>query len=160
MEQIVKEFGGFFIDGIVLVLLLILVFTGLRDENGNVGAFGIVGANLEIENMNYSVYTDFSETYKMESEKNAPQIKYSGSNLKAGVNKMSDHIKAVDYEGKALIVRVISIKSPDGREIIDSYNQDTTEISLNFVGVYGFTVVVSDDINQSLKATIQIPVNK
>ena len=48
MKQVITAYGHFLLEGIVLVLLLVLLFCGIRDEEGNVGVFHMAGAGFPL----------------------------------------------------------------------------------------------------------------
>lgn len=160
MIEIMKEYGEYILEAFVVICIALILRTGFSDENRNQGVFQMIGAYMPIENKDYEAYTDFQNVYKEESNKPAPEIEYFGSYLKMGVNKISDCIKATDYGGRELQIKVDSIKAPDGTELLDTYNPNTTEIDLTRPGIYVVTVSALDDINRSVQCTIQIPVNK
>ena len=160
MKQVITAYGHFLLEGIVLVLLLVLVFCGIRDEEGNVGVFNMTGARLSIEHTDYQGFTDFRGTYVSEAAKTEPEISYIEGNLQTGRVCFANCIKAVDYAGNTLSFWVDSVKAPDGREIVDSYNADTKEIYLEQAGVYEVTVSVCDSGNRTLDGIIHIPVNR
>ena len=160
MEQIVKQYGIFILEGMVYVLLLGLFFTGMKDKNGNIGFFNLVGSNLEIEKVNYEDYKEFRGLFCEESKKTAPLIKYIGKNLKTGINKIDDNISASNYSGAMLPIHVISIKNPLGEELIGTYQKDTSQVYFELSGIYTIVVSARDDGNRYSEAMIRFPVNK
>lgn len=159
MEQVIKAYGRFLVEGIVLVALLVILFTGINDEDGNKGVLAVAGAKLEVESVNYNQYTDFIGTYQNECGKAAPVISFIGTHLYSGTCIIPDFIKATDCAGAELQIKVSSIKDEGGVELIDLYNQDTGEIS--FVpGIYTVEVSAKDANNKLTRCTIQIPVSK
>lgn len=160
MEQVIREYGGFLLSGTAVVFLIIILFTGIEDDAGNKGALAIIGAQIEIENTDYHSYTDFQNAYQTESSKTAPEIVYQGGHLTTGTVKITDYIKAEDYAGRLLQIRILSIVNPADTEITDVYNPDTEEITLTESGIYTVTVSALDDINRLSKCVIKIPVNK
>ncbi len=160
MEQIIREYGAFLLSGIAVMLLMGILFNSIEDADGNKGIFAMTGAKLETVDNDYNSYTDFKNTYQIESAKPVPAINYNGGHLWAGTIKLTDYIKAEDYAGRTLPVKVLGILNPDGIELLDIYNTDTAEIYLEKAGIYTVTVTVVDDINKSSKCMIQIPVNK
>lgn len=160
MREVVEHYGRFILDGMVVIALIAIIFINLTDSEGNKGIFAITGAQLAISDQNYHTYTDFKGTYKIESEKTAPTIYFECDRLEVGVHALSNYIKAVDYVGNNLAIKVISIKAPDGTEVIGEYNHLTTEINMVQSGVYTVTVSVLNDSNRTTNATIQIPMNR
>lgn len=160
MKQVVTAYGRFLLEGMVFVLLVTMVFTGIEDNEGNKGVLAMIGSQLELENTDYHAYTDFRETYQTESKKAAPVIIYSGRHLKIGKSKLTDYISAVDYAGNEIHITIKEIKDSNGLELIDSYNIATSEMIFKESGIYTVTVCATDDICQSSECRIQIPVNR
>ena len=160
MRLVIEHYGKFMLESIVVTALMILIFTGVTDAKGNRGIFTVTGEHISVENIDYHTYTDFKGTYKSESEKDAPKISFSSGRLSLGVHCLSSYIKAVDYGGNLLSITVLSIKAPDGSEVVDTYNQNTTEITFSQEGVYVLTIMAQDEGNRLTKTMIQIPVNR
>lgn len=158
MKQVIKAYGKFLLEGIVLVALLGII-TVISDSAGNTGVFAIAGAKLEIDSVDYDRYNDFKGTYQDESHKAAPQISVVGTHLYNGVCNIPTFVKAVDYTGAELPVKVSSIKDTGGTEQIGDYNQDTGEISL-IPGIYMVEVSAKDANNRQTSCILQIPVSK
>ena len=131
----------------------------MRDEEGNVGVFYMAGSRLSIEQTDYQGFTDFRGTYRSEAAKSKPQISYVAGNLSSGTVCLTDCIRVLDYAGNELSFWVDSIKAPDGREIVDSYDPVTKEIYLGQAGIYKMTVSVCDRGNRTVDGVIYIPVN-
>lgn len=159
MKLVIEQYGKFILEAIVIIALMSIIFSSLTDNEGNKGIFAVTGAQIKIDGVDYSAYTDFRGVYKMESEKEKPKISFESGRLTIGTYALSNYIKAVDYAGNTLRLKVISIKAPDGREIVESYNQNTTEVSLLQAGVYTVTLLAVDDGNNTTKTIIQIPIN-
>ena len=160
MKQVITAYGHFLLEGIVLMLLLVLLFCGIRDGEGNVGVFRIAGAGLSIEHTDYQTFEDFRGTYRTEAAKTNPEISYVAGNLSSGTVCLTDCIRAVDYAGNELSFWVDSVKAPDGRELADSYNADKKEIYLGQAGVYEMALSVCDSGNRTVNGVIYIPVNQ
>ncbi len=158
MEQVIKEYGQFLLSGITVVLVMLLLFTGLEDTQGNIGAFKMFGETIETIDINHDTYTDFKEIYWIESKKPFPVITYISGHLKTGAIKLEEHIKAVDYAGRELEIKITAIEGPDGKEKIGEYNDVTTEIVISNPGIYTVNVNAVDDGNRSSQCIIRIPV--
>lgn len=159
MEQIIKEYGQAILEGLVVVLLIIWMSAGVEDTAGNKGLLAIIGANLTTTESNYENYSDFRTTYQSEGSKAVPTITYEGTAVSAGMIKLADYIKARDYAGNELPIRVISIKTESGQELIEAYNQDTSEIMLDLPGNYKIEVSAKDAGYRKVTCVIQIPVS-
>lgn len=160
MQEVIEHYGKFILDAMVLLLLMMLIFLEIEDESGNKGILAIIGAQINNESVNYSLYTDFKETYKKESERTAPSISCEGVSLKVGEYKLSDYIKAEDYSGQSLAVKLVSITNPDGEDVMDIYRPDTTEIFFSQAGIYTIRVSARDDGNRVTEASFEILVNE
>lgn len=160
MPEVMKEYGEYILEAFIVICLAFVLVSASSDDAGNRGIFFVIGSKMPVKSEDYHAYTDFRETYQGECNKLEPKIWCLGNYLKAGMQKMSDYFWAIDYSGRELPVKIESIKGPDGAELIDTYNPDTTEIDLAEPGVYVFVVSALDDINRSARRSIQIPVNK
>lgn len=147
-------------EGIVLVLLVTFVFTGIEDGYGNKGIFAIAGAGIDTESQRHDTYQDFSKIFKEESKKAAPQIYYKGGSLYTGTNRFSDCIGSADYTGQEIPFQVTEILSPSGADLLADYHPDTTEIHLSDAGVYTVCIRSIDDGKRVTQCRIKIPVNK
>lgn len=160
MEQIFKVYGQFFLEAVVVVLLAQLIFTELSDGTGEQGIFNIVAARAHMEDIQYETYTDL-QVYRKEAVKTAPEIIGTITReLRVGTNRISDFVKATDYAGRELPVKVMSIINPAGDEILSRYQADSMEILLDVPGMYTLLVATVDDGNRVSTANIRIPVNK
>lgn len=159
MEQIVKTYGKMLLESVAVVLLIFFLFSSIQDEEGNKGIFKIVGAQLGTESTDYNTYTDF-DTYMVESEKVYPEITFAaGSTIYRGTFSVSSYIKAVDYAGNEISLKVRSIINPRGNELIHTFNADTMEISFPMPGIYIMEVSATDREARKTVCTIRIPVN-
>lgn len=159
MKLVIDTYGEFFWDGMVLVLLFILLWYGVTDDDGNHGIFAMAGEMLTSESRDYREYCDFSEGYLVESKKPAPQITYSGMALQTGLNRLSDCIKAYDDAGNELTVKIMSIIDMNGTDWIAFYSEDTTEIRFDSQGIYMVKVAAVSANKKRTICTIRIPVN-
>ena len=160
MKLVIEHYEKFILEGMVAVALMVLIFTGLTDGAGNKGIFAVTGAQIQVDAVDYPSYGDFKDTYKAESESINPKISSECPRLVAGTHTLSSYIKAEDNTGQALDIKISSIKSPEGVELIDAYNQDTTEIVLSEPGLYVVTVSAVDGCNRMTKRAVHLPVNK
>lgn len=159
MRLVIEHYGKFVLEGIVVTALLVLIFTDLTDAIDKKGILAVTGEHISIDSMNYHAYTDFKESYKTECEKEAPKISFTSGRLFLGKHILSNYIQAKDNEGKNLKINVLSIKAPDGVEVIDSYHHDTTEIIFSQTGIYILTISALDEGNRLTMTKIQVPVN-
>lgn len=159
MVQVIRQYGKALLEGMILVILLMLLLVGIRDDAGNQGVPHIVGARLPTGGINYESYSDFDACHT-ESGKQKPTVEYIGGNLTAGVIKLSDHIHATDYAGRDLQIKIMEIRSPDGSDITGAYSPDTAEISLDVPGIYSVKLRAIDDGGRKTVCTMNIVVNQ
>lgn len=156
MKQIIDIYGRFLLDVAIVVLLVVLLFSQVQDENGNQGVIQIIGARIDTTDIDYAGYTDF-DTYVLDSVKEAPVITYTGSNaIRVGTRRLSDYIKAADYAGSELLIHIISVTSSAGVELACSVD---TDVEFAQAGIYTVRVKAVDGINKKTVSEIQIPVN-
>lgn len=160
MREVFEQYGKCILEGVVCITLMGMIFTGVTDGHGNKGLYAIIGSQIDAKGVDYKVYTDLRETYRVESEKEPPRIFFEGSRLEVGEHILSNYIKAVDYEGKELSIKVQSILDPDGVEQIDVYHSETGKIHLSEAGVYVVRVLAFDEGNRSTEVSISIPINQ
>lgn len=159
MKQVIEQYGKFILSSIIVFAVLYVIFEGLMDNEGNRGIFAVIGAQIKVDNVNYNTYVDFQNVYKAESEKEAPQIRFENIRLITGIHALSNYIKAVDYAGNPLAIKVLSVCAPDGTNLLASYNNNTTEFLMSQVGIYTAKVLAVDDGNRTTEVMIQIPIN-
>lgn len=160
MEQVLKTYGKFLLEGLAVVLLAALVFTGITDGDGNRGAFQIIGARIDTDSMDYNAYQDF-DRYSAEGRKAAPEITESIFVLPevGDMICLNDYISAVDHAGNGLAIRVKSITGPDGSDLTGSLDRNSLLIQINQPGTYTVQVTAVDDGARRSTRMIKIPVN-
>lgn len=156
MEQVIRFYGKFMIEGIVLFLMIIILFNGIGVEEG---ILVFAGKNVKIDSIDYNQYNDFKGTYQGECKKKVPEIFFVGTHLQSGNCIITDFIKAKDFTGTELQIKVISIKDAGGIELMSEYEQETGKIFLK-PGIYTVEVSAVDEKNKCMKCRIQIPVSK
>lgn len=160
MREVFEYYGRFLLEGIGLAALLSMIWGGMKYESGNQGLCAIVGAQIEMEMVDYRSYTDFKTVYKRESEKAPPHIYFEGEGLEIGSHVLFNYIKALDSEGQNIGVVINSIKGPNEVELIEGYNPYTGEITFSKPGVYVISVYAKDRSNKRTEAIIKIPMNQ
>lgn len=160
MELVIKTYGKFLAEGIVVVLLLGLLFWQLDDGNGNRGILHIMGAHFEAEQTDMGEYVDF-QSYQSEGKRSAPVISYNASNaLYTGTYSIAEYITAVDDAGAALAVRLLGMWDPFGAEVDVTGQNGNGEMVLEYPGIYTIKVAAADAGNKRTVCLIQIPVNR
>lgn len=173
MEQVAKHYGGFILTGIVFVLMLILIFSGVQDGEGNQGIRNIIAAHMDTEGTDYGAYTDF-ENYTHESMKAFPQIHYQdGGYLPVGTVSFLDNVEVTDYAGRTLdyagtsvdenqrisgYVKYIRLEDEWGNNLTANINTATGEIIFPQMGIYKVTLQAQDDGCRKSTAVIEIAV--
>lgn len=173
MEHIAKHYGGFILAGIVFVLMLILVFSGIQDGEGNQGIRNIIAAHMDTEGTDYGAYTDF-EIYEKESTNAFPQIHYQDVGaLPVGTVAFLDNVEVTDYAGRSLAyagesvdenerdsgyIKYIRLEDEEGNDLTSDINMDTGEITFPQMGIYKVTLQAQDDGYRKSTAVIKIPV--
>lgn len=109
MKEIIRQYGGFFVEAIVLVSLCFFLFINITDNNGNKGVFAIIGSNIPTVNVDYGTYSDFT-SFKSEAAKTAPDIEYKRTDQMYTIsNLLSDYIGTTTYSGNAAHIKVLSL---------------------------------------------------
>lgn len=157
MEQIVKTYGKTILEASALILLVVILFTQVKDDKGNRGILQIIGANIVSLDNNYREYTDF-EVFETDATRAKPVITYEGSNdIHVGDIFCIDDIQAVSSFGTSLPVKVIRITNQDGVEIAFDEN---VPMVFDVEGIYTVTVSVVDEIKKETVNEIKILVNQ
>lgn len=158
MELIVKIYGKVLLESVVLALFLMLLLTGVRDEEGNVGVFHMLGAACKKEQaISGSDFTNWVE----ESKRGMPQIFYKKEGgLHTGSYDVAELVGAVDCEGTALPLRILGVCNPQGMPEVNAYDADTAQISFDMLGIYTLQIGVTDVWNHTSVCKIRIPVNQ
>ena len=158
MKEIMKEHGGLFLTAAVTICVLTIIFSTVTDSEGNRGIVKIIAAHMDTEGINYEAYTDYG-AYQTEMAKDAPVIEYheNGSFIPGTVN-IADYVKAHDYNGQELAVKLLKFCDSDGNELTDQMDQASGTITFQAAGIYSFTVKAMDSGNRKTTAVIRVPV--
>ena len=155
MEKVIREYGGFLLSGFVLVTLFYLIFSGIRDDEGNQGALNMVGAQIQTEDADYEAYTDFDATVA-DAAKDKPTITCAGNNIHTGYVVFPEYVQATSSMGNVLPLQIISVIDPKGNELLCDENGGA---DCTTAGIYTITVTAVDSINKRTVNCIKIPVN-
>lgn len=158
MELIIKTYGKVLLESVVLALFLLLLMSGVRDEEGNIGVFHLMGASLkEEQSASGSNFVNYVE----ESRRGVPQIFCKkGEMLHLGSYDVAELVGAVDCEGRELPLQIRSVCNPQGIPETDVYHADTAQISFDRPGIYILEIGVTDAWNHRSVCRIRIPVNR
>lgn len=155
MEQVIRAYGRFLLEAAVSALLLVLLFAGLKDEEGNQGVFRMIGAQLD-EAREESGGLDFAG-FAGESRVGKPVIAYRYTGvLYTGSYPPEMLLGAVDAAGNEREVRVRSVTDPQGNE---REPDAAGQLVFDTGGIYTLRVAAMDDENRVSTCEIRVPVN-
>ena len=137
MKEIMKEHGGLLVTVAVTICILTIIFSAVTD---------------------YNAYVDYG-AYQTEIAIDAPVIEYQGSgSLAPGTVNVADYVKAHDYNGQELAVKLLKFCDKDGNELTDQMDQASGTITFSSAGMYSFTVKAVDSGNRKTTVVIHVPV--
>ena len=155
MKEIMKEHGGLLVTVAVTICILTIIFSAVTDSDGNRGIVKIIAAHMNTDGTDYNAYADYG-AYQTEIAKDAPVIEYYGSgSLAPGTVNVADYVKAHDYNGQELAVKLLKFCDKDGNELTD---QASGTITFSSAGKYSFTVKAVDSGNRKTTVVIHVPV--
>ncbi len=158
MKQIAEIYGKFLLDAVLAVSLLLFVFCGMTDTEGNKGIFAIIGAHLDVTGTEDTVSNEFA-VFQEEAKRKPPVILYVDSGMiYTGRHIFSDFIRAEDNEGRELSVRLLGVWKP--QEEFEAVLPAVGEVEFSSPGIYRLKVTAKDDRNRRTISVIQIPVNQ
>lgn len=158
MEIILREYGRTLLESLCVILLLITLFFGAEDEEGNQGVFAIAGAHMAQQSNDYPAYTDF-DSFVNEGQKVSPEITYAiEGQMHTGENALSSCLSAKGYDGLDLPFKVIRVMDYFGNDYSSAYNETSQTISFPKPGVYKMRIQTVDNINQKTIVDISVPV--
>lgn len=159
MEQIIQTYGKVFLSAVSVTLLAVLLLTTISDEAGNRGIFRILGGYLESE-MKVSEKPEEFQTMEIENQKSAPEISIIQSGtFSVGTIKCTEFLKAADYQGKELPVKLLKLENPAGEEMEGQSQWENGRMEVREPGIYTLTVQAMDEDNRKTVSVIRIPVN-
>ena len=158
MKEIMKQHGGFLIAAMVTLGVLTIIFSTITDANGNRGIVKIIAAHMDTEGIDYNAYVDYG-AYQTEIAKDVPVIEYQGTgSLTPGTVNVADYVKAHDYNGQELAVRLLKFCDSDGNELSGHMDKASGTITFSTAGIYSFAVKAVDSGNRKTTAVIRVPV--
>ena len=153
MKEIMKEHGGLLVTVAVTICILTIIFSAVTDSDGKRGIVKIIAAH-----MNPDGTADYG-AYQTEIAKDAPVIENHGSgSLAPGTVNVADYVKAHDYNGQELAVKLLKFCDKDGNELTDQMDQASGTITFSSAGKYSFTVKAVDSGNRKTTVVIHVPV--
>lgn len=160
MEHIVKTYGRFFLAFVTALLLWAFVYSGIKDDDGNVGIFHMMGAAVSGYLADSRPGSDFA-VYEEESKKDFPTVFYIASgNLVTGTEiSLTDLFQAQDGEGQAVTFYVLSVAEEYGAEDAVELSEDGTTVTFFDSGIYVFEIKTQDEQNRETVKKIRVPVN-
>lgn len=160
MKELMKQYGRFIFAGSALMVIFLLVFSGVRDSEGNQGILAIFAAHMNTEGIEYGNYNDY-DTYHTEGMKAAPEITYQDiGHLPVGTVSFLDQVTVADHAGRALgyagstvddterslgYFKIVKFQDAAGNDLSSNINVDTGEINFPEPGVYEVTLRAQDD---------------
>lgn len=158
MREIIKEHGGAMFTAAVVISILTIIFFAVTDSDGNRGIVKIIAAHMNTEGIDYNAYVDYG-AYQTEIAKDTPVIEYQGTGSFApGTVQVADYVKAHDYNGQELAVKLIKFCNSDGQELVDQMDATSGTITFGTAGIYSFTVRAVDAGNRKTTVEIHVPV--
>ena len=158
MKEIMKEHGGIMFTAAVVISVLTIIFSAVTDSDGNRGIVKIIAAHMDTEGIDYNAYVDYG-AYQAEIAIDAPVIEYQGSgSLAPGTVNVADYVKAHDYNGQELAVKLLKFCDSDGNELPDQMDKASGKITFSSAGKYSFTVKAVDSGNRKTTVVIHVPV--
>lgn len=158
MKEIMKQHGGFLTAALVTLGVLTIIFSAVTDSDGNRGIVKIIAAHMNTDGTDYNAYVDYG-AYQTEIAIDAPVIEYQGSgSLAPGTVNVADYVKAHDYNGQELAVKLLKFCDKDGNELTDQMDQASGTITFSSAGMYSFTVKAVDSGNRKTTVVIHVPV--
>lgn len=158
MEQISKSYGNFLLEAMAFALLLLLLFAGLADSEGNRGILAMIGKQVNEEEV--AISKADIENYQNEAQKAYPVITYIDTGaLRVGEYAFGAMFQALDWQGQVLEVTLCSICDPSGMERIGEYGTQVSHLHFQMPGIYVVEVAAEDAWNRKSTYKIRIPVN-
>ena len=158
MEIILREYGRTLLESLCVVLLLIVLFFGAEDGEGNKGVLAIAGAHMVQQSNDYPAYTDF-DSFVGEGQKTSPEITYAiDGQMHTGENQLSSCLSVKGYDGSNLSFKVIRVMDYSGNDYPSAYDETSQTITFPKPGIYKMRIQTVDNINQKTIADISVPV--
>lgn len=173
MKELVKQYGDFVLAGIIFIALVVLIFSGVQDGEGNQGMRSVLAAHMDVEGIDYSAYSDF-EAYSAEGAKTFPTIAYRDNGyLPVGTVNFVNLVETVDYAGRVLgyagstvdeaerqngYLKIASLEDAEGNNLSAGINMDTGEITFPAAGTYKVTLYAQDDGFRKTSSVIHVAV--
>ena len=85
---------------------------------------------MNTDGTDYNAYVDYG-AYQTEIAKDAPVIEYQGSGSLAPTVNVADYVKAHDYNGQELAVKLLKFCDKDGNELTDQMDQTSGTITFH-----------------------------
>ncbi|MBO5259047.1 MAG: hypothetical protein J6B26_01535 [Agathobacter sp.] len=173
MKQIMSQFGGVILAGVVMVLLFIIFMN--VEVDGKKGIFEITGAMSAVEGADYSQNKD-QETLVINAVRKKPTLSFSSEagavkrgsvcsilgNLMVTLPDDADtyFLSEAEEDGfTKFSYQIIKIKSPSGADVTDLYDVTSKSIIFPATGSYTFEIVIKDSEQKESRLFIQVPVD-
>ncbi len=157
MELIIKIYGRFLIGFLVIAAFLLLLFTGIRDDQGNVGVWKMTGARLSTEPEQWG---DEFQTSLQESARGMPKIFYRRQEaLRVGSYDIKEIFGALDCEKAELELQVRKMNDQQGEIPLNAEELRSGKLVFQEPGIYCVEICATDRWNQTSVCRFSIPVN-
>lgn len=157
MELIIKTYGRFLIGFLVIAAFLLLLFTGIRDEQGNVGVLKMTGARLSTEPQQWG---DEFQISVQESARELPKLFYRRQEaLRVGSYDINEIFGALDCEKAKLQLQLRKMEGQQGEIPLDAEELRSGQLVFQQPGIYRVEVCATDRWNQTSVCCFTIPVN-
>lgn len=157
MEQVLQCYGKGIAAGIVLAAVMVLLFAGIRDEQGNQGIVNIIKTWIPEEDIitENAAIDAFAEAGNVAY----PTIRYVYNGmLHRGTYLPGDLFLAVDGMGEERNVLWCEMTDPHGNSCTIESQQG--EVVFDAEGIYTVWVCSADEANRRSVCEFQIPVNR
>lgn len=158
MEEIIRTYGEFLLDGMI-VAILILGFGIMHTQNGEYSVLAMIGTKISVDNDDNTYFTDYKNGFMNASQRRPPEIWYRGGALECGAVLLTEYVIAQDTDGAYLPLKVTGIRHESGRECLADYNSGNGEMYFRDSGCYLLDVEATDGAAKTTRCCIRIPVN-
>lgn len=158
MEQIIHIYGKALLAILITGILIGWIFFGMEDDSGNRGIFQIAGARVETGIADPKDYAEF-DNFLTEGSYEKPVISYiAAGSLHTGQQDLRNSIRAVDYAGNQLQIKILNCKNP-ADVLLESCNGESVYF-FSEPGIYTVEVMAMDEGRRKTACQIKIPVQR
>lgn len=172
MKQIMSQFGGVILAGVVMVLLFIILMN--IEVDGKKGIFEITGNAAAVQGADYSANQD-QEILTANTERKKPVLtfEYSSGMIQKETScsileylyvalpddgEKYNLLEALESDFSAFSYTIKKITSPQEEDVTSLYHEDKT-IIFPSAGVYTFEIYIKDSEQKESRLYIKVPVD-